>query len=380
MEPSARARMVTARLRQEDEAAAAAGRKGLRRLRAGNRRGGNVPPREPEGWRTGPAWQEMNGRADRRRRILGGVGVLAAVAALLFALNPDKALSLLPGGQDKGETAARKNPAPLPAESGRPDGAPGEAPAGTATPARPFAGSPSEQYDDGAKGIVLPKAEPVGTLSKEQVASALKTTRDFLVAANLEPATIRGERPTAALALIEPRQEELTTKMNTSLSKPDREHDPLLLFSRFDANEVRMVGETVKTRGRMTFKEGEKGSVVVHADYTFVYPLVKKADGSREVARTIVRRVIDTELHDPALFQVTEGKVAVRSYAVDIGNTACGVRDGFLHPAFPSHRTGGSEQSGPAVDPYDRSKDLRAEGNASAASGSGGECGTTTRT
>ncbi|GAA3989995.1 hypothetical protein GCM10022384_42460 [Streptomyces marokkonensis] len=42
-EPSARARMVTARLREQDGT--------------------------PQGWRTGPAWQEMNGTRTRRRRV-----------------------------------------------------------------------------------------------------------------------------------------------------------------------------------------------------------------------------------------------------------------------------------------------------------------------
>ncbi|MEU7135057.1 hypothetical protein [Streptomyces sp. NPDC046261] len=379
-EPSARARMVTARLRQEDEQAATAGRKGLGRLRAGNRRSRNAAPKEPEGWRTGPARQEITRRADRKRRILGGLGILVAVAALLFALNPGAFLSRLPGGQGKGEAATRTSPAPLPAETGRPDGAPGEAPADTPTLARPFAGSPAERYADGAKGLVLPEAEAVGTLSKEQVTSALKLTRDFLVIANLEPATLRGERPTGAIALIEPRQEELTTLVNASLSKPDREHDPLRLFSRFDPNDVRLVGDTVKTRGRMTFKKGEEGSVHVHADYTFVYPLVKKADGSREVTRTIVRRVLETELYDPARFQVTPGKLTVRSYNVDIGNSACDVDDGFLHPAFSSGHPGTPAPSGPAVDPYDRSRDLDADANAGGKPGSRGECGTASRT
>ncbi|MGW4992117.1 hypothetical protein ACWEQ3_31420, partial [Streptomyces mirabilis] len=41
-EPSARARMVTERLRQKDAKGA-----------------------QPEGWRTGPAWREMDGRAAR---------------------------------------------------------------------------------------------------------------------------------------------------------------------------------------------------------------------------------------------------------------------------------------------------------------------------
>ncbi|MGK5732148.1 hypothetical protein, partial [Streptomyces sp. URMC 124] len=305
-------------------------------------RGKNSPSQEPPGWRTGPAWQEMNGTAARRRRILGGLGVVAVVAATLVVLEPGPVLSRIPGLGDEGTddrrtTASHGTAAPLAPETERPSGAPAGTD-GTPTLDRPFAGSPAERYADGAAGIDLPEARPVGAFSRDQVASALKLTKDFLVAANLDPATIRGERPAAALALLDPHQDDLVTDVNASLSKPGRDHDPLTLFSRFDGKEVRMVGETVKTRGRMTFAEHQDGSVAVHADYTFVYPLVKAEKGSREVVRTVVRRVLDTELLDPERFRVTPGKLTFRGYNVDIGNSACGVYDGFMHPAFPTGR------------------------------------------
>ncbi|GGX97798.1 hypothetical protein [Streptomyces hiroshimensis] len=354
------------------------------------RRDKNTASREPEGWRTGPAWQEMNGKAERRRRILGGIGVAAAVAATLVALKPGPVLSRIPGlgyeGTDDRGTASHGTAAPLAPETARPSGAPGSA-EGTPTLDRPFAGSPAEQYADGAAGIVVPEARPVGAFSREQVASGLKLTKDFLVAANLDPATIRGERPAAALALLDPHQDDLVTDAETALSKPSRDHDPLTLFSRFDGKEVRMVGETVKTRGRMTFAEHKDGSVAIHADYTFVYPLIKTEKGSREVVRTIVRRVLDTELLDPERFQVTPGKLAFRGYNVDIGNSACGVYDGFMHPAFHAGRLGDTAPpSGPAVDPYDRSRELdtgEAGSGPSAKPGKAGDrepCGTVTRT
>ncbi|MEU1814721.1 hypothetical protein ABZ543_05950 [Streptomyces roseifaciens] len=345
-------------------------------------RGTKNTSREPEGWRTGPAWQEMNGTAARRRRILGGIGVAAAVAATLVALKPGLVLSRIPGPGDEGtddrRTASRGTAAPLAPETARPSGAPGST-EGTPTPDRPFAGSPAEQYADGAAGIVLPEARPVGAFSREQVASALKLTKDFLVAANLDAATIRGERPAAALALLDPHQDDLVTGAETSLRRPSRDHDPLTLFSRFDGKEVRMVGETVKTRGRMTFAERKDGSVAVHADYTFVYPLVQQEKGPREVVRTIVRRVLDTELLDPERFRVTPGKLTFRGYTVDIGNSACGVYDGFMHPAFHAGGPGATRPpSGPAVDPYDRSRELDT-GEAGKA-GDREPCGTVTRT
>ncbi|MEU6255890.1 hypothetical protein [Streptomyces sp. NPDC047043] len=332
-EPSARARMVTERLRQQDA------------------RG-----ESPEGWRTGPARQESAGR---RRKVWAVLGVLVAAAVAVVAIKP----SLLPGdpfGTGSPEPAAAS---PLPAETAAPTAPPSSADPQVPTLARPFAGSPAERWADGAAGIVLPKATPVGSLSKAQVEQALQQTRTLLTDANLNAATLRGQRPTTALGVIEPQQKDLLTRLNTSLKKPDRKHDPLLMFSRFDPAEIKLVGDVVKTRGRMTFKAGEQASVAVHADYTFVYPVVK-ADGSKEVTRTIVRRVLDIEMSDPAKYRVTPGRIAVVRYDQEIGNSACDVYDGYLHPHFDSDGPSGAP-SGPTSDPYDRSKgidDDRTEG------------------
>ncbi|MFC5721739.1 hypothetical protein ACFP1Z_16325 [Streptomyces gamaensis] len=359
-EPSARARQVTARLREQDEAAAAAAaRKGL--FRRG--RSKSNPPAQPDGWRTGPAWQETNGRADRKRKILACIGVLAAVGATVLVLNPHLVL---------GRTTGSAVPTPLPPETARPTAAP-SAPSDTAPSLdRPFAGSPAEQYADGAAGIVLPDAAPVGSASKDEVASALARTKDFLVAANLDPGTLRGERPARAVELLDPLQDDVYALATTALGRPTREQDPLLLLSRFDPGETRPVGGTVKTRGRMTVGPGADGVPTIHADYTFVYALTKKAPDSREIARTVVRRVLDIEIPDPGRYRVTPGRLVVRSHKADFANSACGVHDGFLHPEFGPGSDSGPQPSGPAVDPYDRSREL---GEAKRE-----ECGTVTRT
>ncbi|MFF4358719.1 hypothetical protein [Streptomyces sp. NPDC001604] len=322
-EPSARARMVTERLRQQDA------------------RG-----ESPETWRA-PAHPE------RRRRVWPVLGVLLAVAVAVVAVKP----SVLPGDPFGTKDHAGPSASPLPAETAAPTAPPSPADSETPSFARPFAGSPAERWADGAAGIVLPKATRVGTLSKAQVEQVLQQTRTLLVAANLDPATLRGERPAAALGVIEPRQTELLARLDTALSKPDEKHDPLSMFSRFDPAEIRLVGDVIKTRGRITFKAGEQSSVAVHADYTFVYP-VARAGGSKEVTRTIVRRVLDIQMSDPVRYKVTPGKITIRRYDRDIGNSACDVYDGYLHPAFTSDTATGAPPTGPTTDPYDRSKGI----------------------
>ncbi|MFF4798173.1 hypothetical protein ACFY1U_07145 [Streptomyces sp. NPDC001351] len=323
-EPSARARMVTERLRQQDA------------------RGEN-----PDSRRAAPA------RPERRRRVWPVLGVLLAAAVAVVAVKP----SVIPGDPLGAKDHAAPSVSPLPAETAAPTAPPSPADSETPSFARPFAGSPAERWADGAAGIVLPKATPVGTLSKARVEQALQQTRTLLVDANLNPATLRGERPATALGVIEPQQTDLLTKLKSALAKPDEKHDPLSMFSRFDPAQIRLVGDVIKTRGRITFKAGEQSSVAVHADYTFVYP-VARTDGSKEVTRTIVRRILDIQMSDPARYKVTPGKITIRRYDRDVGNSACDVYDGYLHPGFASDTATGAPPTGPTSDPYDRSKGI----------------------
>jgi hypothetical protein len=339
-EPSARARQVTERLKKGEQ---------------------------PEGWRTGPAWQEMNGRAQRRRRLWAVLGVPLAIAVAVVAMKP----SLLPG--DPFGTKAESDPAassPLPPETAAPAAAPSAVDPQTPTLDRPFAGSPALNWADGAAGIVLPKAKAVGSISRDRVELALQQTKILLVGANLDPKTIRGDRPAAALAVLDPKQTKTFDRLNASLTAPTKAQDPTQLFSRFDPKDVRLVGDVVKTRGRITFGKSDDGGVTVHTDYTFVYPLVR-TDGSTTVARTIVRRVIDVEILDAARYQVTSGLLTLSRYDADFGNSACGVYDGYLNPEFDSVSPTGAPPTGPTSDPYDRSKDI-SRGEAA--------CGTASRT
>ncbi|WP_308406534.1 hypothetical protein [Streptomyces sp. AC555_RSS877] len=339
-EPSARARMVTERLRQQEAR-------------------GELPA----GWRTGPAWEETHGRATRRRRRWAVIGVPLAVAVAVVALKP----SLLPGDPFGTGTPDAGAASPLGEETAAPTTPPAAADFETPTLDEPFAGSPARQWADGAAGIVLPEAKAVGGLSKDRVDLALRLTKKLLVGANLDPKTVRGERPEAALAVLDPKQPEFVDGLNRSLRAPDEEHDPLDLFSRFDPADVRLVGDVIKTRGRMTFEKGDQDGVAVHADYTFVYPVVR-TDGSTEVTRTVVRRVLDVELLDPARYVSTPGRLNVLHFDRDVGNTSCEINDGYLRPEFPSTAPADEPASGPTVDPYDRSRDIGEDGTCGRAS------------
>lgn len=346
-EPSARARMVTERLRREEE----------QRAKAGKKLGRKGPrPGEPEGWRTGPAWQADRGRG--RRRLKAGLGIAFVAALALIAIRPELVIDRVTGKAAQ-DAEARE---PLPAETARPSAAPSRVDPDRPTLKEPFRGSPAVQWADGAAGIEVPEATALGGLSKEQVADGLARAKQFLVTANLDPATLRGERPQAALDLIDPAQGQLLELLERALAHPGKEQDPLQMFVRTDGPEAKLIGDVVKVRGRLSVQPGDAaGQVDVLADYTFVYPMVQTKAGADEVSRSIMRRQMKFTIADPKKWRVKAGTVQLGDYLYDIGNSACFVYDGYLHPQFSGQDQPGPAPSGTPVDPYDRSKELSAD-------------------
>ncbi|ANW22130.1 hypothetical protein [Streptomyces clavuligerus] len=335
-EPSARARIVARRLREN--------------------------PGEPEPWRTySPA-------APRRRRRTAryAAGLTVCAALLAVALFPDRVTGWFGGGAT---TAAGE---PLPAETERPTQPPPTGPAQRPTPDEPFRGSPAERWASGADGIALPGARATGWMSTAQVGRALERTRDFLAASNLDPGVLRGERPARAIALINPRQRDTAEYLSAAFRAPDEKNDPLLLFTRFDSDRVRPVGDEVRTRGRVTYEEGDRGALRVTTDVTYVYPVTRVPDGG-EVVRTIVRREVVLEWNDPAKVITKPGTFSLVSYSVDTTNGGCGAVVGLLTPEFGGRPAGVGE--GPAVDPYDRGTSMAELARTT----DGEECGAATR-
>lgn len=368
-EPSARARMVTERLRAMDEAQARAAAGGKRRT---GRKRKAARPAPPEGWRTGPPLQVLERRSSRRRRVWSVVGIVVAAALAVVAVNPSAALSWLPGGLGEDE-AGTADATPLAPETGRPGTAPPDAPVGLPTREKPFAGSPAARWEAGADAIRLPEAKAVGGVPADRIRAALKGTKEFLVAANLDPAVLRGERPTKALELVDPAEKEYLADLRDALREPTEKNDPVWTFTRFDPEEVELAGE-VRVRGRMTVEavKGTAGRALIKADYTFVYPMARVGGGD-EVSRAIVRRTIEVDAVDPARFQAGEGHIWITDVNGEISNDDCRDGDGVIRPQFLADRRGRPEPTGPARDPYDRSKDLEpADGEA--------DCGVVTRT
>ncbi|MDT0405952.1 serine/threonine-protein kinase [Streptomyces edwardsiae] len=366
-EPSARARMVTERLRAMDEAQARAAAGGRRRT-GGKRR--TAPPARPDGWRASPPLRVLERPTSRRRRIWSVAGIVVAVALAVVVVNPSAALSWLPGSLGEDEAPAA-DATPLAPETGRPGAAPSDAPAGTPTRAKPYAGSPAARWEAGADAIRPPVATAVGGVPADRIRAALNGTKDFLVAAHLDPAVLKGERPVKALDLVDPAEKEFLADLRDALREPTEKNDPVWTFTRFDPAEVELAGE-VRVRGRMTVEpvKGAAGRAVIKADYTFVYPMARAGGGDDEVSRAVVRRTVEVEAVDPARFQAAEGHIWITDVNGEISNDDCRDGDGVIRPQFFADRHRSSEPSGPKRDPYDRSRSL--DGAA--------DCGVVTRT
>ncbi|WP_328946651.1 hypothetical protein OG259_39490 [Streptomyces sp. NBC_00250] len=330
-EPSARARVVTERLRDE--------------------------PAGTEGWRT------YTPRPPRRKKGWYLVGFLAAVALLVVALDPWRMI----GSSDTSGP-------PLAQESERPTEAPPVEPARLPTLDEPFKGSPALRWANGSAGITVPAARATGWMSRTQVEKALRQTRDFLVSSNLDPAVLRGERPTKAIALINPHQRDVKDYLAAAFRTPGEDDDPLLLFSRFDPSYARLVGDVVKARGRITYREGERGALQVTTDVTYVYPVVPAEAGSDDIVRTIVRREVVLNWDDPSKIITEPGTFSLVSYKADMTNGGCDTHNGYFTPEFGTEGSAGTATGGEAVDPYDRTTEI-AEGTGS----TDGGCRTATR-
>ncbi|MFD7531062.1 hypothetical protein ACFV8E_26260 [Streptomyces sp. NPDC059849] len=325
-------------------------------------------PGEPEGWRT------YTPARPRRRTGWYVTGLVVVVALLVVTLFPQQVLGWFGGGDDGGQAGA-----PLAAESERPREAPGTERDLRPTLAEPFRGSPAARWADGAAGITVPPAEATGWMDTAQVERALRRSRDFLVAAGLDSRVLRGERPTKAIALLNPHQEDVQEYLRTALSSkaPSGRTDPLLLFSRFRPEQSRLVGDVVKTRGRLTYREGRKGAVEVTADVTFVYPVTPAGDAGRddEVVRTIVRRQVVMSWDDPARIITEPGTLTLVSYTLDLTNGGCSAPTGYFVPPFGTDDEQATDKAR-RVDPYDRSKPFETSDGTKA---TGGNCATATR-
>ena len=295
---------------------------------------------QSDGWRGGVRHDVPVGRrGGRGKRAAAVIVPLALVAAALFGW---REFSGSLASRTATDTSGLSPVAPLTQSDG--------------SPADPFASTPADSWADGAAGIVIPAAKPVGPFSAAQVATAYATVKKLLTADLLDKKTILGGPPTAyAQFLTTQQRSQFLAGLNTRGTQKNGE--PLSTrrwVVSFAPGSAELIGSVLKVHGGMTAQAiHESGTVVlaINVDYIVTYPIEppgQPSDWMRVVA------------HQYGLFAFApwdDPGGPLEPWDQTIVGTAgdqCGSTDGYLHPDYPSLRLtpGAAGTPGPTVNPY----------------------------
>jgi len=302
--------------------------------------------------------QRRQRRRARRGRLITGViaiVVLAAAGGFVWLR-----FSHSPAGSAAGAPPTGSQPT-------------GSQPGGGPSPADPFVGSEAGTWADGTAGITVPAAKPVGTFTTTQVAAAYAATRQLLVAANLNQQTLRGGAPTAfADLLAKSQRNQFLAGLNTKgTNKGGYPLSTRKWVASFAPGSAQFIGNVIKAHGTMSAQTAHEANgtvLAVQVNYLFAYAVEPPGQPDDWM------RVIDHQYgsFDFAHWDTPSGPLEPWDQTI-IGNAGiqCGTTDGYIHPAYPSERSSGATESGPAVNPYS---------SATSVAGGGAVCGRTSGT
>jgi hypothetical protein len=227
----------------------------------------------------------------------------------------------------------------------------------TGPPADPFAGTPADQWADGAAGIVVAAARAHGSFTAAQVQGAEETTKKLLAAAYLDRQTLLGGAPTAFEKLLTNQERaEFVKDLDTiGVGKEGSSLSTRALVTSFAPGGVKLIGSVIKVHGTMSARAGtDQGGTVLYisVNYLFVYavePPLSPQDWMRVVGHTFGT----VEFGDWAQANTPfEPWVRVEN---DHAGIKCGARDGYVHPDFPNGPPGSVTPTGTPIDPYSQS-------------------------
>jgi hypothetical protein len=288
------------------------------------------------------------------------VAVIACLAGAGIGISK-LGLAKTPGASD---TKPVTNGA-TPSSSPTPSGSAAAASLPTPTLADPFLGTPAQSYANGAAGIVIPLAQPVGSYSAAEVAAAYRKTKKLLVAANLNGPTLAGGAPDAfaSLLIAQERSYFVAHLDKIGLDSQGYQKSSRAWIVSFAPGTTQLVGNVIKVHGTMAAMVAKNGSTAilrVHADYLFVYA-VEQPGQAASLMRVVARDEVNVDFaqwDDPggpleAYWSSTSGGVA---------GVRCDVNDGFAHPEFPNGPPDKVTPTGAPVNPYDQSAPVKRSG------------------
>jgi hypothetical protein len=224
------------------------------------------------------------------------------------------------------------------------------------TLAAPFLGTPAQSCADGAAGIVVPPAQPVGRFSAAEVRAAYRKTKKLLAAANLNGPTLAGQAPDAFANLLITQQR---AQFTDGLDKIGRnvhgtQRSTRAWITSFAPGTTQLDGTVIKVHGSMRATTGEEDGfhvLRIQANYLFVYAVMQPGHPS-SLIRVVVHDAGDVNFapfNDPGgplepLWQIGSSTAGAR----------CDVADGFVHPEFPTGPPDKVKPTGAPVNPYDQ--------------------------
>lgn len=222
-------------------------------------------------------------------------------------------------------------------------------------PADPFQGTPADKWANGAAGITVPSAEPIGRYSAAQVAAAYQTTKKLLIAAALDNQTLNGGAPTAFADLLTQQQR---TYFVSHLNKVGAsKHGPLssrTMVVSFAPGTTKLIGSVIKVHGTMSAHSttDSHGQPVLEVDLNYrvayaVQPPKAPSDWMRVVGSFV----------GPVQFgEWAEANTPFEPWWEFSPGTAggrCAMKDGFVHPDYPGGPGDTTPRKGHIVNPYD---------------------------
>lgn len=290
------------------------------------------------------------GRRSRGRgvAVAAWVGALAVLGGSLWFAGTRLGLASLTGTGGPNDTQVVTNGAVPPVSPVSPASASGP-------PADPFTGTPANDWADGAAGIVIPKAKPVGGYSAAQVEEAYQTTRKLLIAAALDKQTLLGGAPTAFASLL---TRQNRTQFISDLNKVGLDKTGETISTRsevvsFAPGTTKLIGSVIKVRGTMSAQAKTDASgyrnLDVNVDYLFTYP-VEPPRAPEDWMRIVAHFEGDVTFGDWA--------GAATSFepwwdaGPSVAGARCGTPDGYAHPDYPNGPADKVQPSGPAINPY----------------------------
>ncbi|GAA2154506.1 hypothetical protein GCM10009760_53440 [Kitasatospora kazusensis] len=219
-------------------------------------------------------------------------------------------------------------------------------------PKNPFAAVPGG-YADGVAGLAVPASSATAHFTRTEVAKALDTAQQFLVASSLTPAELVQGETGGVRTLITPGEQ---AQYDQSINEPrdDQHHAATGWLVRFDPGQVALAAGGVKVTGSMQVAEADSGTLEVTTDHTFVYALRPAGtDDSAPVTLFSVRRELRFEFDRT---DIAAGRLRLVDSVEQAGPTACGSRQAdHLEPALAALGGPPAAPAPPAVNPGDHS-------------------------